>query len=66
MSGNNPCSGIDAKSREGNIRVDVLHELDNELDNLVLVHGLQVRIGDQEADIITLCTWMHVTVNAKK
>lgn len=38
----------------GDFRVNVLHELDDEIDQLVLVHGLSVEVGDEERDIVSL------------
>ena len=52
--GDNSRSIVDTESRQGKVRISVLHELYNEVDNLVFVHGLQVRVGNQEADVIAL------------
>ena len=34
--------------------VDILHKLDDEIHQLVLVHLLSVEVGDQEADVVAL------------
>ena len=39
--------GVERKERH-------LHELDDEVHDLVLEHGLGVEVGDQEGDVVTL------------
>ena len=38
----------------GNLFVDVLHELNDEVDELVLQHGLGMKIGDQKGNVVAL------------
>ena len=52
--GNDTSAGVDRGLHLGDLRINVLHELDNEIHQLVLVHALSVEVGHQEGDIISL------------
>jgi hypothetical protein len=46
--------------------IDVLHELDDEVDELVLEHGFGVEIGDQEGYIIALLACSAMTSHRER
>ncbi len=46
--------GIDGQFHLADLLVDLLHEVDDKVHQLVLVHLLRVEVGDQEANIISL------------
>lgn len=52
--GDDTSAGVDRGLHLGDLGIDVLHELDDEIDELVLVHRLGVEVGDQEGDIVSL------------
>ena len=52
--GDDTCSGVDGQFHQRDVRVGVLHKLDDEINNLVLVHALQVRVDNQEAYVVAL------------
>jgi len=39
----------------GYFLVDLLHKLNDEVDELVLQHLLRMEIGDQKGDVVSLC-----------
>jgi len=45
-------TSVDGKLHIGDLLVDILHELNDEIDELALVKGLSVDVGDEEADIV--------------
>jgi len=45
-------TSIDRKLHLGDLLVNVLHELNDEIDELALVQSLGVYVGDEEADIV--------------
>ena len=45
----------------GNFLIDLFHELNDEIDQLVLQHGLRVEVGNQERDIIALFKLVSIT-----
>lgn len=51
---NDTSAGVDGRLHLGDLRVNLLHELDDKINQLVLVHGLSVEVGDEEGDIVTL------------
>lgn len=51
-------AGIEVELHLAELLVDVLHKLNDKVDELVLVHLLRVRVGDQEADVVALSTKM--------
>lgn len=51
---NDTSASVDRGLHLGDLRVYVLHELNNEIDQLVLVHRLSVEVGDEERDIVSL------------
>ena len=50
----NSGSGVDRKLHLRDLLVDFLHEVDDEVHELVAQHLLGVEVGDQEADVVTL------------
>lgn len=54
LLGTDPGPGVDAELHLGDLFVDLLHEVDDEVDQLVAVHLLRVKVGDQEADVVAL------------
>ena len=40
--------------RGGHLRVNLFHELHDEIDQFVLVHVLEVVVGQQEGDVVAL------------
>ena len=46
--GADPCPGVDGELHLGNLPVDLLHEGDDEVDELVAEHLVRVEVGDQE------------------
>ncbi len=52
---NNTSTRADRELHLADLLVDLLHELDDEIYNLVLEHRFGVSIGDQEAHVIALC-----------
>ena len=49
-----PCALVDLYLHRRYLRVDLLHEHDYEIDELVLPHGLEVEVGQQEGHVIAL------------
>ena len=47
----NTSTSVNRKLHLADLLVDVLHELDDEVDELVLEHGLGMGVGDEEADV---------------
>jgi len=47
-------TGVDRELHLRDLLVDVLHELDDEVDELALVEGLGVNVGDEEGDVVHL------------
>ena len=45
---------VDGELHLADLLINLLHEVDDEVDELVLVHRLCVEVGNQEADVITL------------
>eukprot|EP01023_Acetabularia_acetabulum_P052221 TRINITY_DN57887_c0_g1_i1.p2 TRINITY_DN57887_c0_g1~~TRINITY_DN57887_c0_g1_i1.p2 ORF type:complete len:148 (-),score=18.54 TRINITY_DN57887_c0_g1_i1:71-514(-) len=52
LLGHNAGAGVDGQLHLRDLLVDVLHELDDKVDQLRLVHALRVEVGDQEADVV--------------
>jgi hypothetical protein len=52
--GADTCSRVDGQFHLVDLLVDLLHELNDEVYQLVLVHLLRVLVGDQEADVVAL------------
>lgn len=52
--GANASPRIHSQLHFANLLVDLLHEVDHEIDQLVFVHLLRVEVGDQEADVVAL------------
>lgn len=52
--GNDTGPGINGQFHLAYLLVDFLHEVDNEVHQLVFVHLLRVEVGNQEANIISL------------
>ena len=50
----NSGSGVDRKLHLRDLLVYLLHEVDDEVHELVAQHLLRVEVGDQEADVVTL------------
>jgi hypothetical protein len=48
--------GIDRQLHLTDLLVDLFHEMDDEVHQLVLVHLLCVEVGDEETDVIALRT----------
>ena len=46
--------GVDAELHLRDLLVNLLHELDDEVDQLVPVHLVRVEVGDEEADVVPL------------
>lgn len=46
--------GIDGQFHLADLLVDLLHEVDDKVHQLVFVHLLRVEVGDQEANIVSL------------
>jgi len=51
---NNTSACVDSQLHFADLLVNVCHELDDEVDQLVLEHSFGVEVGHQEADVITL------------
>ena len=47
-----PSPSVDSQLHFADLLVYFLHELDNEINQLVLVHLLGMEVGDQEADVV--------------
>ena len=54
-----PRPGVYAELHLGDLLVDLLHEVDDEVDQLVAVHLVSVEVRDQEADVVTLKNKLH-------
>lgn len=54
LLGANTGPRIDRQLELADFLVDLFHEVDHKVHQLVLVHGLGVEVGDQEADIVAL------------
>jgi hypothetical protein len=52
LGGDNPATGVDAQLEGADLFVDVFHKLHHEVDKAVLEHGLRVKVGDKEADVV--------------
>lgn len=52
--GNSSRSGIHWQSHVADLLVDILHECNDEINKLVLVHAFSVCVGNQETDVIAL------------
>lgn len=52
--GNDTGPGINRKFHLTDLLVDLLHEVDDKVHQLVFVHLLRVEVGNQEANIISL------------
>ena len=50
----NSGSGVDRKLHLRDLLVNLLHEVDDKVHELVAQHLLGVEVGDQEADVVTL------------
>ncbi len=48
------CSGIDSQLHLIDFLVNFIEKSDDEVNQLVLVHLLRVRVSDQEADVVAL------------
>lgn len=46
--------GVDGQLHFADLLVDLLHEVDDVVHQLVFVHLLRVEVGDQEADVVSL------------
>ena len=53
---------VDRQLHLADLLVDLLHEADDEVDQLVLVHLLRVEVRDQEADVVALQNDSHCRV----
>ena len=49
----NTSPGVDAQFHLGNLLVNLLHEMNDKVDEFVSQHLFSVKIGDQKANIIT-------------
>merc|ERR1711884_535703 len=49
----NTSPGVDAQFHLGNLLVNLLHEMNDKVDEFVSQHLFSVEIGDQKANIIT-------------
>jgi len=47
-------TGVDRELHLRDLLVDILHELDDKVDELALVEGLGVNVGDEEGDVVHL------------
>ena len=54
LLGTDPGPGVDAELHLRDLLVDLLHEVDDEVDQLVPEHLLGVEVGDQETDVVAL------------
>ena len=54
LFGADPRPGVDAELHLWYLLVDLLHEVDDEVDQLVPEHLLGVEVGDQETDVVAL------------
>lgn len=54
LLGNDTGPGVHRKFHLADFLVDLLHEVDDEIHQLVFVHLLRVEVGNQEANIISL------------
>ena len=45
----------------GNFLVNLFHELNDEIDQLMLQHGFRVEVGNQKRDIIALFKTVSIT-----
>mmetsp|Transcript_18739 Transcript_18739/g.47416 ORF Transcript_18739/g.47416 Transcript_18739/m.47416 type:complete len:94 (-) Transcript_18739:23-304(-) len=54
FGGNDTSTRIDRELELVDLLVDLLHELDDEVHQLVLEHDLGVVVGDEEGDVISL------------
>lgn len=54
LLGDNTGTSVEVELHLADLLVNVFHELDNKVDELVLVHLLNVEVGDEEADVIVL------------
>ena len=52
--GRGSSSGIDSQFHLVDLFVDFIQESDDEVDQLVFVHLLRVRVSDQKTDVVTL------------
>lgn len=52
--GDDASARVDGQLHLADLFVDFLHEMDDEVHQLVLVHLLRVEVGDEEADVIAL------------
>lgn len=52
--GDDASPGVDRQLHLADLLVDLLHEVDDEVHQLVFVHLLRVEVGDQEADVVSL------------
>jgi hypothetical protein len=60
--GDETCSGVQEKLHFRDLLVHVLHELDNEVHQLVLQHLLGVEVGDEERNVIALRNNQHLLI----
>lgn len=54
LGGADSGAGVDGEFEVADLLVDLLHEADDEVYELVFEHALQVEIGDEEADVVAL------------
>lgn len=54
LLGDDASPGVDRQLHLADLLVDLLHEVDDKVHQLVFVHLLRVEVGDQEADVVTL------------
>lgn len=54
LLGDNSPPRVDSYLHAADLLVDILHELDDEIYELVFPHPLQMRMGHQKADMVSL------------
>lgn len=59
---NDACTRVDREFEFADFRIDILHELNDEVDQLTLLHVLRVEVGDEERQRVALNT--HSTATA--
>lgn len=52
--GDDASACVDSQLHLADLFVDFLHEMDDKVHQLVLIHLLRVEVGDEEADVIAL------------
>ena len=49
-----PCSRVDNQAILAQLFIDLGHEVNYEVDEFLFIHFLNVKVGDEEADVVTL------------